>query len=670
MHPIQCLVAVVAGAVVTASASAAGPARPAIPLWDDAAIGALCDPAVDTLRRTQVAMEATRGPRGIFDEWNALAVAANDLDGPLSLIANVAVDQATRDAADACELKLAPFQIELFQSEPLYRRVRSAKPVDAIQAQYRQDLLEQFEDAGVTLAPEQRRRVKEINQEITDLQQRFDKNLRDDDTRVVMKPAEMAGLPDAYLAAQKKDADGDYLLPMAYPSYIPFMQLASNADARKRYWIARNRYGGEANMQLLDRVDTLRLELAKQYGKPDYATFVLQRRMARTPATVHRFLDDVHAALAPVEKKEYAELAQWKADDLHQPVAATTLDRWDVSYYSEKLRNARFSVDQEALRKYFPTEASIAYTLKVAETLYGIRFVPSDAPKWHPDVRVYDVFDRSPDGGVGAFVGTAYLDLFPRDGKYNHAAAWPVRAVSTLDREPGAPGYRTPISALVANLDRNGLNQGELETLMHEFGHVLHGVLSKTRYADQAGTSVKRDFVEAPSQMFEEWARREDALKLFAEICHDCPQLTHEQIGQLDAARRYGRGIRYGAQWFYAEYDMSLATAKPPEAQQAWVDLESKTPLGTVPGTMGAASFEHLMGGYAAGYYGYMWSEVLALDMLSGFHGKLMNPVDGARYRADVLSQGGQAPPEQLVEHFLGRKPNSDAFFKEIVGQR
>ncbi len=654
-------------AVTTARAA---PAHPQIPLWDDVAINALCDPAIDGFRRMQADMEAKRGPAGVFDEWNALAVATNDLDGPLSLIANVAVDKATRDAADACELKLAPFQVDLFQSQPLYRRVKSAKPVDAIQAQYRQDLLEQFEDAGVTLSPDKRRRVKEINQEITDLQQRFDKNLRDDDTRVVMTPAEMAGLPDNYLTAQKKDADGNYSLPMAYPSYLPFMQLASNADARKRYWMARSRYGGDANIQLLDRVDALRLELAKLYGRPDYASFVLQRRMARTPATAYRFLDDVHAAIADLEKKEYGELAQWKADDLHQPVATTTLDRWDVSYYSEKLRKARFAVDQEALRKYFPTEASIAYTLKVAETLYGIRFVPSNAPTWHPDVRVYDVLDRAPDGSDGAYVGTVYLDLYPRDGKYNHAAAWPVFAVSTLDREPGSPGYRTPISALVANLDRAGLNQGELETLMHEFGHVLHGVLSKTRYADEGGTSVKRDFVEAPSQMFEEWARREDALKLFADICRDCPHLTHEQIGQLDAARRYGRGIRYGVQWFYAEYDLSLTTATPPEALQSWVELERKTPLGTVPGTLGPASFGHLMGGYAAGYYGYMWSEVLALDMLSGFHGKLMNPVDGARYRADVLSQGGQAPPEQLVEHFLGRKPNSDAFFKEIVGQR
>ena len=294
----------------------------------------------------------------------------------------------------------------------------------------------------------------------------------------------------------------------------------------------------------------------------------------------------------------------------------------------------------------------------------------SDAPTWHPDVRVFDVVERDASGKDGAFIGTVYLDLFPRDGKYNHAAAWPVRPVSTLARQKAAPGYRTPMAALVTNFDRVGYNQDELETMLHEFGHVMHGILSRTRYADEGGTSVKNDFVEAPSQMFEEWARREDALKFFAVVCKDCPQLSHEQIERLQQAHRYGRGSRYARQWLYAAYDMSLTTPHPEESMDAWRQIEGDTPLGTYPGTRFPASFGHLMSGYAAGYYGYMWSEVLALDMLSGFHGKLMNPVDGKRYRTDILSQGGQQPPEKLVEHFLGRAPNNEAFFREINGQR
>ena len=673
MKPSFRRLAVLAGSAVLASATHAAPAdpvgRPQIPLLDADAINALCVPTIEGFRATQRTMEAVKSSAGVFDEWNNLSLSMSQLDGPLSLIANVSTDKATRDAADACELKFQPFTTELFQSEALYRRVKDAKPADAIQREYRQDLLDAFADAGVTLSPDKRERVKAINKQITDFALQFDKNIRDDDTKVVFTPAEMAGLPDSYLAMQTKDAQGNYVLPLANPAYIPFMQLATSEEARKRYWLARQNQGKAQNLAILDQTVQLRLELAKLYGAPDFASFTLKRRMAGKPENVYRFLDEVRAAVTELEKKEVAELRQFKAEDLKQPLDQVTLNRWDVAYYQEKLKKARYDVDQEALRNYFPTDASVAYTLRVAETLYGIRFKPSNVPTWHPDVKVYDVFENAK-GKDGAFIGTVYLDLFPRDGKYTHAAAWPVRPVSTLAKEKRAPGYHTPISTLVTNFNRNGLDHDELETLMHEFGHVLHGVLSKARYADEAGTSVKRDFVEAPSQMFEEWARRQDALKLFADVCKDCPQLTAAQIEKLDAARKYGRGIRYARQLLYAAYDMSLTTAQPSGALASWQNLEGATPLGTVPGTMFPASFGHIMGGYAAGYYGYMWSEVLALDMLSGFHGKLMNPVDGRRYRNDILSQGSQQPPEKLVEKFLGRKPNSEAFFKEITGQR
>ena len=518
-------------------------ARPSIPVWDAAAVEALCEPVIAAFRRMKAAMEAKRGAMGIFDEWNRLSLATADLDGPLSLIANVSPDKATRDAADACQLRYAPFQVELFQSETLYRRVKDAKPADAIQRQNRKDLIENFEDGGVTLAPDKRERVKAINREVTDLSQQFAKNVRDDGTKVVFTPAEMNGLPESYRAAQKKDDQGNFVLPLSYPSYFPFLKLATDGAARKRYWLAKANEGRQANIDILDQLVALRLELAKLYGDADYATYVVKRRMAGTPGAVDRFLGEVRSAVAELEKKEVLELRRLKADDLNQPLESTMLDRWDVAYYTEKLKKARYDVDPEALRKYFPTEASVAYTMRVAETLYGIHFVPSNAPVWHPDVRVFDVFDRRADGRDGAFVGTVYLDLFPREGKFNHAAAWPVRPVSTLAAQPGSPGYPTPISALVTNFDRNGLDHGELQTMLHEFGHVMHGVLSKTRYADQAGTSVKRDFVEAPSQMFEEWARQEDALKLFAEVCRDCPQLTHDQIERLEAARKFGRAL-------------------------------------------------------------------------------------------------------------------------------
>jgi thimet oligopeptidase len=205
--------------------------------------------------------------------------------------------------------------------------------------------------------------------------------------------------------------------------------------------------------------------------------------------------------------------------------------------------------------------------------------------------------------------------------------------------------------------------------MMHEFGHVMHGVLSQAEYNPHAGTSVKVDFVEAPSQMFEEWARREDSLKLFAQVCPGCPHLTSDDIARLEAARKYGQGIRYARQWLYAKFDMELSTnPRPPLA--VWKGLESATPLGYVEGTMFPASFSHIASNYAAGYYGYMWSEVLALDMLSPFKGHMLDPQVGVRYRETILSQGGQQEEADMVRKFLGREPSSDAFFAEITGRR
>ena len=266
---------------------------------------------------------------------------------------------------------------------------------------------------------------------------------------------------------------------MDYPTYVPFLELATNADARRRVWMAKSREGGEKNLKILEQALQLRYELAQLHGQPDFASYALKRRMAQTPAAVYDFLGKVKAAADPLQAKEFGELRAEKARLDGTPLADTKLNRWDVNFLKERVRKARYSVDQEALRAYFPTEASVQYAMRLASSLYGVEFVARDVPRWHSDVRYYDVYDRAPDGKRGAFVGGIYLDLFPRDGKYNHAAAFPVRGVSTL-------ANRTPISVLVANLNAKGLNHEELETLLHEYGHVLHGVLSKTRYVDQS----------------------------------------------------------------------------------------------------------------------------------------------------------------------------------------
>jgi len=641
-----------------AGLAAPQPARALMTLYDAPGITRACDEGIARAQALIQQMGAKKGAGTIFDEWNRLAIVIEDTVNTVYLLGNVSPDKAVRDAAEPCLQKYTTLQADLFQDEKLFARVNAAQPMNPHQAKFKKDLVEGFEDTGVALPPDKRKRAKEIFEKIEELRQAFDRNIRDDPTRVTFKPEDLAGMPESYLKAHAPDADGNIVLALDYPSYLPFLQNAKSEEARKRYYMAKLNQGGAKNLDLLLEIFQLRKELAGLYGLPSFADYALRRKMVGSPEVVNKFLADVKSAVTDLETKEVDDLRRVKAQDVQLPVVGMKVYRWDVPYYSEMVRKVRFKVDQEKLRKYFPTSKAVEYTFLVSQTLYGVKFVEQKVPVWHPDVRYFDVVDAK----TGKFISGFYLDLFPREGKYNHAAAFPIRGVSRLAK-------RTPLAALVTNFDREGLNHDELQTLMHEFGHVLHGVLSQADYNPHAGTSVKGDFVEAPSQMFEEWARREQPLELFKKVCPDCPHLTKEEIAQLEAARRYGQGIRYARQWLYAAYDMALSVdPRPPLA--VWKSLEGATPLGYVEGTSFPSSFSHIANNYAAGYYGYMWSEVIALDMLSPFKKNMLDPAVGARYRNAILAQGGQEEEMNQVKHFLGRAPSNEAFFQEITGKR
>jgi thimet oligopeptidase len=650
--------AIVAAAAAVLNAAAAAPVRPVMPMYDAAGITEACEKGLAHQHAMIAAMDARSGAGRIFDEWNALSIDIEDTLNPIYLLGSVHPDKAVRDAAEPCLQKYTALQTEMFQDEKLYARVSTAPPMNPHQAKLKKDLLEGFEDSGVALPPAKRARAKEIFDRLEALRQEFDRAVRDDPRKVTFSPAEMAGMPEAYLKGKTKDDKGNYVLGLDYPSFFPFIQNAKDGEARKRYYIAKYTQGGPENIDRMYEVFKLRQELAGLYGLPSFAAYALRHKMVHDVETVDRFLASVKGAVTDLEKKEIEELRLEKSKDLGTPLADTRVQRWDLLYYQDKVRRERYSIDQEKLRKYFPSDKSVEYVFAVAQRLYGVKFVEAKVPVWNPDVRYYDVLDAT----SGKFISGFYIDLYPREGKYGHAAAFPLRGASTRTG-------RTPISALVANLDPNGLTQSELEVLMHEFGHVLHGVLSRAEYNPDAGTAVKNDFVEAPSQMFEEWARREQPLELFKQVCAECPHLTHDEIERLDAARRYGQGTRYARQWLYAAYDMSLSTDPQPPLE-VWKKFESATPLGYVEGTLFPASFSHIVSNYGAGYYGYMWSEVLALDMLTPFKKNMLDPVVGRRYRDTILANGGQEEEMALVKRFLGRAPSSDAFFAEITGKR
>ena len=632
--------------------------RPLMPLYDAAGVTRACEGALASARKTAGVMEAKGGAGAIFAEWNRLEIAVEDALYPMWLLGDVHPDRAVRDAAERCLQQDAALSAERLQNQKLFARVKAAQPANARQAKLKKDLIEAFEDNGVALPPGGRSRVKQIAVKLEELRQAFERNLREDRTKVTFAAAEMAGLPDAYLKAHEpwRDANGNYALSLNSSSYLPFMRNASNESARKRYYIARWNQGGAANIALLDEIFRLRKELAQLFGFPSYAHYALRRTMVERPEAVFRFLADVKAAVTEVERKEIEELRVVKASDQGTPLAETRLARWDLDFYQERVRRSRYAIDQQKLREYFPTDKSVEFMFAVAQRLYGVRFNETKVATWHPDVRYFDIVDAK----SNRFLGGVYLDLFARGGKLGESE-YTIRNASRV-------AGRISLTALVTAFDRQGLDQRQLEILLHEFGHALHSVLSRTDYVRHG--SVKRDFVEAPSQMFEEWARREQPLALFRDICPRCPQLTPADIKNLEAARRYGKGLEYGREWLQATFDMTLST-DPQPALELWKRLESATPLGHVDGTSFPSAFSALAyEGLAAGYYGYMWSLVIALDLLTPFKKNMLDPNVGMRFRNAILAQGGQVEEMQQVRNFLGRDPSSEAFFAEITGRR
>ena len=475
--------------------------RVTLPILDAVTLDAACRQLLTDAREAfdrLAALPLDRAtPATVLDEWDRITVRLEDIEGPIAILNNVHPDKAVRDAADEAIRALSSFQVEIFQNEALFARVQAVSPATPAEAQLRKDLVEAFEDTGAALPPDRRARAKQIAERVTVLSQEFARNLRDNRTRLPFAPSEMLGLPEPYLARQPRDPDGHYLLSFDYPDFNPFMANAESEDARRRYYVGYLNRGTPRNLEILDEVVALRRELAGLYGLPSYAHFVLRRRMAATPDAVQRFLGDVKSAVETAARKDLDELRGLKARRTLRRPDEVTVHRWDMAFLSERLREERYSVDQESLRRHFPPLAALTWLLDVAGRLYGVRFEAAHVPVWHEEVLYYDVLDAE----TGSLLGGIYFDLYPREGKFPHAAAWPVRGA-------GRKANRRPISVMVANFDRRGLTHDEAETLFHEFGHILHGVLSDTVYNFHSGTSVQRDFVEAPSQIFEEWTRR------------------------------------------------------------------------------------------------------------------------------------------------------------------
>ena len=590
---------------------------------------------------------------------------------PVTFQAHVSADKGVRMTAQAIEKVMNRRFVELGQRKDLFERAEAAaakgETLDAPDQKLLDKTLRDYRDSGLGLDDDKRARLKAVQTKLNDLAARFEININESKDFLEVDDAGLEGLPADYKASLDKTADGKYKVGLDYPSYVPFMRYAKNGELRKAL---NHKYENRAmpeNLPILKEGLELRRELAGLLGYKDYPTLALKDRMAKTPQRVADFLARLTDKVRERAKAEMAAVLEVKRRD---DPSATEIGDHERGYYSRILREEKFSYDQEEVRQYFPVDRVVAGVMSVYQRILGVTFREvKNGPVWHPDVRLFEIVDSK----SGKLIGHFYLDLYPRDGKYTHAAAFPL----LMGRQvPG--GYDQTAAAMVANFPKAIpgkpalLPHAEVETFFHEFGHLMHQTLTQARHMSFSGTSVALDFVEAPSQMLENFAWEPEVLAEISGRWDTGEKLPKELFEKMLAARRFNQGVQTLQQIAMASADMVLHTLAPADPSAEFNRVVGEiTGMPSAPGGNSAASFGHLMGGYGAGYYSYLWSLVFASDIFSAFKAEgPLNPAVGGRYRRDILETGSERSEEESLRAFLGREPSEDAFMKSLEGEK
>ena len=589
--------------------------------------------------------------------------------GMSGFLSYVSTDKKFRDAANDLQMQISQYMVDVATRRDVYKAIREytdTNPrLDPVQAKLVKEMLIGFKNSGMDLNDADLEKFKALNKEKAEYIIKFDKNIQEYKDPLAVTQEQLQGLGEDYIKKLSKTDDGKYLVTLDYPDYVPFMQNADDEQARKELEFKFNRRGGQENVELLEKTLTLRREIARLLGYKNHAELRLEDRMAKNPKTVMAFLKDLQKKLKPLGKKEDKEMIAYKNSKTGKN--SRTLYSWESGYWSNKFRKENLELDSEKIKEYFPSQVVIDGMLDLFGGVFGITFEPVDIPVWHPDVKAFKIKDKA----SGELVAYFYMDLYPREGKYKHAACFGL--VEGEEKQDGT--YQIPFVAIVANLNKPSgdtpslLKHSEVETLFHEFGHVLHNALTKAKYSAFSGTSVSWDFVEAPSQMLERWAWNPQVLKKISKHYKTGEALPDDLIKRMIAAKNFGAGGMYLRQDFFAQYDMTLHTADTtPDTTKLYFELTKKIRgLPLTKGTIPQASFGHIMGGYDAGYYGYLWSEVIAEDFFGEFKKNgIFNPETGLKFRREILEKGGTLDEEKMVENFLGRPADNKPFLKSI----
>jgi thimet oligopeptidase len=614
--------------------------------------------------RTEITTSAARTIDDALERYNQLLMAASASNALAGLISEVHPDEQIRDVARECEQEVARFYSELALDREMYDALAAidVSGADAETQRFLAHTLRDYRRAGVDKSPEVRARLKEIDEELTKLGQQFSKTISEDvRTLEIRDPARLAGLPPDFIASHPPDEHGVIRVTTDYPDYNPFMTYAEDDDLRRQLYIAFRSRGDQQNEEVLRKILKLRAEKASLLGYADWADYITADKMIGSGANAAEFIEKVWRLAAPRAEQDYKELLrQLQTID----PSATAVADWQKVWLEHLVKKQRYEVDASVVRQYFPYRRVLAGLLDITSRIFDISYTPvEDAQPWHPTVLVYDVLRG------GERLGRIYLDMHPREGKYKHAAQFPLK--------DGVRGVQLPEGVLVCNFpqpsddDPGLLEHDDVVTMFHEFGHLMHHVLGgHQRWISQSGVATEWDFVEAPSQMFEEWAWSYETLSTFARHHETGEVIPRELVEKMRRADKFGLGTQTVQQIFYAAISLGFHRADPDRLDQlAEVQRLQKryTPFAYVPGTRFHASFGHLVG-YSAMYYTYQWSLVIAKDLLTPFSDKGLLSTDVTyAYRDKVLAPGGSRDAADLVRDFLGRAYDFSAYERYLV---
>jgi len=634
---------------------------------------ALGNKALDQIGKlTPAQINFTSTIRALDDAAYKASLTANRLE----IIRQTSTNASLRDAAEDQTKLLNQWLVSLDYRRDVFLVIKAyadTKPdLTGEDAKLLSETMRDYRRAGVALPTAQQDEVESLRKKLSTLETDFGANIDKARQKLVFTRAELDGVPEDFLnRGDVNNSNGTYsVMANITWHYITVMENAKSEATRLKLETARENLARAANVPILQQVLVLRDTIAKKLGYTNWADFQTEIKMAKTGARAADFLERLKTGLQPKFDAETAEFRAMKAKDIGDPSAQIFL--WDWRYYANQLKKEKYTVDEEALRVYFPYQNVLDGMFKIYQRIFGLKFQRIEPPyKWVDDLQLYAVSDAA----TGEPMGLFYLDMFPREGKFNHFAEF-----SIIDGKLLPDGkYQRPVAALVCNFPapESGkpslMAHEDVVTIFHEFGHAMHCILTRAKYGRFAGTSVPGDFVEAPSQMLENWAWDKTVLDSFAADYRDpSKKIPAEILGKLKEAKLATEGNVYRRQLSFGLADLALHTQIHADNEQETVPLANRIAGDTFypepPDTAFVAYFGHLMG-YDAGYYGYAWADAIAADMATIFQNApdaFFDRDAGMRLRHEIYSQGDSRDVQISIEKFLGRPESIDPFLKKI----